>query len=90
MQSSLEKQRAASDNERAQLLTLVKTLEIRLAEQTQAAREERWTLQQATATLAARSLAFDREMEFAKTNLQREREHIKVKCIFYLLAAYNS
>ncbi|GLV46583.1 twitchy [Carabus blaptoides fortunei] len=78
MQSSLEKQRTVNDNERAQLLSLVKTLEIRLAEQTQAAREERWTMQQATATLAARSLAFDREIEFAKINLEREREHIKV------------
>lgn len=78
MQSSLEKQRAANDAERAQLLTLVRTLETRVAEQTQATREERWALQQATATLVARSAALDRESEFAKRNLEREREQLKV------------
>lgn len=78
MQASLEKQRSATENERAQLLALVKTLEGRLMEQTQAAREERWALQQATAAMAARALAMDKEIEFLKNNLEFEREQLKV------------
>lgn len=77
MKESLEKQRLASDNERAQLIALVRTLETRLVEQTQAAREEQWTLQQATATIAARALAMDREVEYIKNNLEFERQQLK-------------
>lgn len=78
MQISLEKQRAASDAERAQLLALVHSLETRVAEQIQGTREERWALQQATATVAARSSALDREAEFVRRNLERERDEAKV------------
>lgn len=78
MQESLEKQKIASDNERAQLLALIKTLEIRLVEQTQAARDERWSLQQATAIMSARAVAMDREIEYLKKNFEHEREQLKV------------
>lgn len=78
MQESLEKQKIVSDNERAQLLALIKTLEIRLVEQTQAAREERWTLQQATSTMTVRAIAMDKEIDYLKNNLECEREQLKV------------
>ncbi|GJQ79018.1 hypothetical protein Trydic_g179 [Trypoxylus dichotomus] len=77
MKQSLEKVRVSAETERSQLLTLVRTLEIKLAEQTQSAREERWAMQQAAATLAARSAALDREAEFNRACIEREREQLK-------------
>ncbi|KRT86084.1 hypothetical protein AMK59_1062, partial [Oryctes borbonicus] len=77
MRESLEKVRASAEAERTQLLTLVRTLEVKLTEQIQSAREERWAMQQAAATLAARSAALDREAEFNRTCIEREREQLK-------------
>lgn len=77
MKSALEKARAAAETERAQLMGLVRTLEMKIAEQNQNAREERWALQQATATLTAKASALDREADFNRSLLEREREQIK-------------
>ncbi|KAI4471527.1 fas-binding factor 1 [Holotrichia oblita] len=77
MKESLEKVRASAEVERSQLLALVRALETKLTEQTQNAREERWTMQQAAATLAARSAALDRESEFNRASIEREREQLK-------------
>lgn len=79
MRQSLEKVRASTETERSQLLALVRSLEVKLSEQTQAAREERWAMQQAAATLAARSAALDREAEFNRASIEREREQLKVQ-----------
>lgn len=85
MKEALEKCRESAELERSQLLGIVRNLEIKIAEQSSASREERWALQQASSTLAARAAALDREFEFNKTSVEREREQIKVitpiKCI---------
>ncbi|KAF5287870.1 hypothetical protein FQA39_LY15646 [Lamprigera yunnana] len=77
MQLTLEKSREATDIERAQLMALVRSLEFKLAEQSHNFKEERWALQQAAAIFTARTAAFDREMEFARTSLDRERDQLK-------------
>ena len=48
-------------------------------EQSQNSREESWALRQAAATLTARSAALDREVEFTRASLEREREQLKVQ-----------
>lgn len=77
MRQTLEKAREAAENERSQLMSLVRTLEMKIVEQSQNAREERWALQQATATLTAKAAALDREADFNRSLLEREREQIK-------------
>lgn len=77
MRQALEKAREAAETERAQLMSLVRTLEMKIVEQNQNAREERWALQQATATLTAKASALDREADFNRALLEREREQIK-------------
>lgn len=77
MRSALEKARESAENERAQLMGLVRSLEMKIVEQNQNAREERWALQQATATLTAKASALDREADFNRSWLEREREQIK-------------
>lgn len=78
MRAALVKAREITETERTQLMGLVRTLETKLAEQNQNSTEERWALQQATATLTARTAALDRETEFNRKLLEREREQIKV------------
>lgn len=77
MRNALEKAREAAETERAQLMGLVRTLEMKIVEQNQNSREERWALQQATATLTAKAAALDREADFSRALLEREREQIK-------------
>lgn len=77
MKQTLEKSRQSAETERAQLMGLVRTLEMKIVEQNQNAREERWALQQATATLTAKAAALDREADFNRSLLEREREQIK-------------
>ncbi|CAH1155719.1 unnamed protein product [Phaedon cochleariae] len=77
MRNALQKSREAAENERAQLLGLVRNLEIKIAEQSANGQEDRWALQQATATLTARATAIEREAEYNKTVLEREREQLK-------------
>ncbi|KAJ8941282.1 hypothetical protein NQ318_016947 [Aromia moschata] len=77
MRNALEKCREAAENERSQLFTLIRSLEVKIAEQNNNAREERWALQQASATLVARSAALDRESEYNRTTIEREREQLK-------------
>lgn len=50
---------------------------MKLVEQSENTREERWAFQQATATLAARTQALDRETEFNRASLERERNQLK-------------
>lgn len=90
MKQSLEKVRASAESERSQLLTLVRTLEVKLSEQTQNAREERWAMQQAAATLVARSAALDREAEFNRASIEREREQLKVIILYHFKICYNT
>ncbi|XP_030766192.1 interaptin-like [Sitophilus oryzae] len=77
MRLSLEKCREQAEKDRSQLLALVRTLEQKISEQDHNAQEERWAMQQAAATLAARAVAFDREVEFSRTSIEREREQLK-------------
>lgn len=77
MRLSLEKCREQADKDRSQLLGLVRTLEQKIAEQNRNAQEERWALQQTAATVAARSAAFDREIQFSRAGLEREREQLE-------------
>ncbi|CAH0546499.1 unnamed protein product [Brassicogethes aeneus] len=77
MRESLEKCRESAELERSQLLGLVKSLEMKIAEQHNVGKEERWALQQASSTLAARSAALEREFEFNKASMEREREQLK-------------
>ncbi|KAK4876733.1 hypothetical protein RN001_009239 [Aquatica leii] len=77
MRVTLQKAREQADLERAQLMSLVRNLELKIVEQSQNGKEERWALQQAAAILTARTAAFDREMEFARSALDREREQLK-------------
>lgn len=77
MRATLEKCRESAEKERAELLSLVRTLETKIAEQNQNSREERWAFQQAASTLAARSAALDRESEFNRSSIEREREQLK-------------
>lgn len=79
MRNTLEKCRQSAETERSQLITLVKNLEIKLAEQSHNGREDRWTLQQASATLTARAAALEREAEFNRNIIEREREQLKVR-----------
>lgn len=78
MRNTLEKCREAAENERSQLLSLIRNLETKLAEQNVNAQEDRWALQQASATLTARSAALEREMEYNKTINERERDQLMV------------
>lgn len=78
MRKTLEKARESAETERAQLMGLVRTLEMKIVEQNQNAREEHWALQQATATLTAKASALDREADYNRSNLEREREQIKL------------
>lgn len=78
MKNALEKSRELAENERAQLLSLVRNLELKLAEQNVNAQEDRWALQQASATLMARSKAIEREAEYSRNIVDREREQLKV------------
>lgn len=77
MKATLEKCRESAEKERAELLSLVRTLETKIAEQNQNSREDRWAFQQAASTLAARSAALDRESEFNRSSINREREQLK-------------
>lgn len=77
MKNALEKSRELAENERAQLLSLVRNLELKLAEQNVNAQEDRWALQQASATLMARSKAIEREAEYSRNIVDREREQLK-------------
>lgn len=78
MRITLEKAREMADAERSQLMALIRSLETKLAEQSYNAREEKWALQQATATLTARTAALDREVEYTRTTLEQERSQLKV------------
>ncbi|XP_066138019.1 fas-binding factor 1 [Euwallacea fornicatus] len=77
MRVALEKCRDQAETDRSQLISLVKTLEQKLAEQSRNCQEERWALQQAAATIAARTAAFEREIEFSRSSIEREREQLK-------------
>ncbi|XP_060534485.1 fas-binding factor 1 homolog [Cylas formicarius] len=77
MRRTLDKCRETAETERAQLLGLIRGLEGKIAEQSLAAQEERWALRQAAATLAARSSAMDRELEFSRASIERERDQLK-------------
>ncbi|KAL1516994.1 hypothetical protein ABEB36_000817 [Hypothenemus hampei] len=77
MRVALDKCREQAENDRSQLLALVKTLEQKISEQNHNSQEERWALQQTAATLAARSVAFDREVEFSRASIERERQQLK-------------
>uniref|UniRef100_A0A1Y1MZU4 Fas-binding factor 1 C-terminal domain-containing protein n=1 Tax=Photinus pyralis TaxID=7054 RepID=A0A1Y1MZU4_PHOPY len=77
MRVALEKARESADAERTELMTLVRNLELKLVEQIQNTKEERWTLKQSASVLMARTAAFDREMEFARSTLEREREQLQ-------------
>ncbi|XP_072393608.1 uncharacterized protein twy isoform X2 [Diabrotica undecimpunctata] len=77
MKKTLEKCRESAENERAHLLSLVRNLELKLAEQSTNAQEDRWALQQASATLMARSKALEREAEYSRNLIEREREQLK-------------
>ncbi|XP_050301489.1 fas-binding factor 1 isoform X2 [Anthonomus grandis grandis] len=77
MRQTLDKCREQTEKDRSQLLALIRTLEHKISEQNLDCQEERWALQQAAATLAARSAAFDREVEFSRSGLEREREQLK-------------
>ncbi|KAL3275778.1 hypothetical protein HHI36_020523 [Cryptolaemus montrouzieri] len=77
MRNALEKCRESAEMERVQMLGLVRSLETKISEQSHAAKEERWALQQAVSTLATRAAAFDRETEFARASIEREREQLK-------------
>ncbi|XP_065160889.1 myosin-1 [Atheta coriaria] len=78
MRVTLEKARELADQERAQLMAVVRNLELKLAEHSQNTREERFALQQAASTLAARAAALDREADFNRQSLERERQQLKV------------
>ncbi|XP_057652983.1 fas-binding factor 1-like [Diorhabda carinulata] len=77
MKKCLEKCRESAENERSQLLSLIRNLELKLAEQNTNAQEDRWALQQATATLTARCKAIEREAEYGRNIIEREREQLK-------------
>ncbi|KAH0998618.1 putative leucine-rich repeat-containing protein DDB_G0290503 [Dendroctonus ponderosae] len=77
MREALERSREQAEKDRSTLFALVRTLEQKISEQNHNAQEERWALQQAASTLAARSSAFDRETEFSRASIEREREQIK-------------
>ncbi|XP_066249806.1 fas-binding factor 1 [Euwallacea similis] len=77
MRLALEKCREQAETDRSQLISLVKALEQKLAEQSRNCQEERWALQQAAATIAARTAAFERETEFSRSSIEREREQLK-------------
>lgn len=79
MRVTLEKARELADQERAQLMAVVRNLELKLAEHSQNTREERFALQQAASTLAARAAALDREADFNRQSLERERQQLKVQ-----------
>lgn len=81
MRTTLDKARESAETERAQLMGLISTLEMKLSEQIQNGREERWAMQQAAATLTAKSSALDRETEFLRNSIDREREQLKVSNI---------
>nr|CAI5821554.1 unnamed protein product [Callosobruchus analis] len=78
MRKALEKSRESAENERSQMMALVRSLEMKLAEQSTNASEDRWALQQASATLTARALAIEREAEYNRTVLEREHQQLKV------------
>lgn len=84
MRETLSKCREKAENERAQLLGLIRSLEMKLAQQNEGASEDRWALQQAVATVNARSAALDREMDFNRASIEREREQLKVIVIFFV------
>ncbi|KAK5642506.1 hypothetical protein RI129_008673 [Pyrocoelia pectoralis] len=77
MRVALEKARETADAERVELMSLVRNLETKLVEQIQNTKEERWALKQSAGLLMARTTAFDREMEFARSSLEREREQLQ-------------
>ncbi|CAH2003595.1 unnamed protein product [Acanthoscelides obtectus] len=78
MRNALEKSRESTEKERSQMMALVRNLELKLAEQRANASEDRWVLQQASATLTARAAAIEREAEYNRTIMEREREQLKV------------
>lgn len=85
MRNTLEKCRQSAEEERSQLLTLIRNLEIKLSEQSCNAREDRWALQQAAATFASRATALEREGEFNRNSIEREREQLKVSYKIFLI-----
>lgn len=81
MRLALDKAREAAETERSQLMGLIRNLELKLVDQAQNAKEERWSMQQAAATLVARSAAVDRETQYNRKSLEYEREQLKVQTI---------
>lgn len=79
MRMTLDKAREAAETERSQLMGLIRNLELKLIEQTQNVKEERWAMQQAAGTLVSRSAALDREAEYNRKCLDYERDQLKVR-----------
>ncbi|CAG9859178.1 unnamed protein product [Phyllotreta striolata] len=77
MRNALEKSRETAENDRALLLSLVRNLELKLAEQNANAQEDRWALQQASATLIGRTKAIEREAEYNRAIIDREKDQLK-------------
>lgn len=78
MRTNLERCRESAEKDRSQLLALIRNLETKLAEQNHNGQEDRWALQQASATLTARAAALEREAEYNRKAIEREREQLKV------------
>lgn len=78
MRIALDKAREAAETERSQLMGLIRSLELKLVEQTQNVKEERWAMEQAASTLVSRTSALEREAEYNRKSMEYEREQLKV------------
>uniref|UniRef100_A0A336MK66 CSON002333 protein n=1 Tax=Culicoides sonorensis TaxID=179676 RepID=A0A336MK66_CULSO len=79
MENLMLKDKEKSDEERSQLLELVKSLEIKLNSLEQTSNEENWNLKQKFTALEVEKASFEREKTFIREQLTREQKRIEVK-----------
>ncbi|XP_063215887.1 trichohyalin isoform X2 [Bacillus rossius redtenbacheri] len=74
---AMERQRLASEEERARLVGLVTELELRVAEQRGELESRAWELRQEAAVLEARTRALEGERQRSLARLQHERQQLQ-------------
>lgn len=74
-----------TETERAQLIELIRTLEIKLASAEQSSNEQQWMFRQKSAILDAERVSFEREKSFVREKQEAEQKRIKVFRAFRLV-----
>lgn len=84
-QKTIDKMVDKTETERAQLIELIRTLEIKLAAAEQSSSEQQWMFRQKSAIFDAERVSFDREKTFVREKQEAEQKRIKVILVLRLV-----